>query len=422
MRVQKVLNGRDWRDDDTFTFTLSASGAAPMPANKEISITRADADHTKGFGEIKFDKAGTYEYTVKETKGSLAGITYDETEHKVTIKVVDDGKGNLVAAADSGLIQTVTITNEYKADGTAAFTAHKNLENGTLTENQFTFELLDSKGDVVQTKGNAADGNVTFDAIKFETAGTYDYTIREQIPADAVKNESGNWVLGDYVYDGHTVAVTVKVTDRGSGKFETETTYEGGTATFTNTHVVTDMKKVTPDGTDLSGATLQVLDSTGKVIYEWISDGSLKRLNGLKDGEYTLHEAASPAGYDLAADITFTMKDGKLQGFDGGVITMTDARTTGGGSGGPRGGGGRKPRPDTPTNYREDVPDVLGATRDLGEKVLGAIRTKPQEVLGAVRTGDTSAMLQLAGVLAAAVAALGAWIAFFFRRRRRNAQ
>ncbi len=403
-----------------------------MPANKEISITRADADHTKSFGEIKFDKAGTYEYTVKETKGSLAGITYDETEHKVTIKVVDDGKGNLVAAADSDLIQTVTITNEYKADGTAAFTAHKNLENGTLTENQFTFELLDSKGDVVQTKGNAADGNVTFDAIKYETAGTYDYTIREKIPADAVKNESGNWVLGDYVYDGHTVAVTVKVTDAGNGKLETETTYEGGTATFTNTYVTTDINKVTEDGTSLSGATLRVVDGSGKTVAEWTSDGSLRQLTGLKDGEYTLTEVTAPAGYEKAADISFTMKDGKLQGFDDGVITMVDAKASGNGGGGPSGGstGGGKDRPKrsttptTPTTpARTTVPDtqaVLGASRDVGRQVLGAVRTKPQEVLGAVRTGDTSAMLNMAAVFLAALSTLGAWIVFFFRSRREN--
>ena len=431
--AEKVLNGRKLTADQ-FTFEL-------LDETGEVLQTKKNAeDGSVVFDEISYTEADagkTFNYTIKEhipegasknadgtwTKDSY---TYDGTEHAVKVEVKDNEDGTLKITYDGkDEMDKVTFTNEYKADGTTALTAHKNLVNGTLTENLFSFELLDAEGKVLQTKGNAADGNVSFDAIKYQTqdAGKeFTYTIREKIPADAVKNDSGNWVKGDYVYDGHTVTVTVKVTDAGNGKLETATTYAGGAAAFTNTHVVTDIKKVTEDGTNLAGATLRVVDSTGKTVAEWTSDSSLKQLTGLKDGKYTLVEVSAPAGYAKAADISFTMKDGVLQGFDDGVINMVDARIRGNGGGGPSSGKDRK-KPDKPTVPTRNTPDtptgsVLGATRDVGHQVLGAVRTRPQEVLGAVRTGDTSAMLDMAAIFMAALSTLGAWFVYFFRKRR----
>ena len=433
LEAEKKLNGRKLAADQ-FTFEL-------LDETGEVLQTKKNAeDGSVVFDEISYTEADagkTFNYTIKEhipegasknadgtwTKDSY---TYDGTEHAVKVEVKDNEDGTLKITYDGkDEMDKVTFTNEYKADGTTALTAHKNLVNGTLTEKLFSFELLDAEGKVLQTKGNAADGNVSFDAIKYQTqdAGKeFTYTIREKIPADAVKNDSGNWVKGDYVYDGHTVTVTVKVTDAGNGKLETATTYAGGTAAFTNTHVVTDIRKVTEDGTNLAGATLRVVDSTGKIVAEWTSDSSLKQLTGLKDGKYTLVEVSAPAGYAKAADISFTMKDGVLQGFDDGVINMVDARIRGNGGGGPSGGKDRK-KPDKPTVPTRNTPDtptgsVLGATRDVGHQVLGAVRTRPQEVLGAVRTGDTSAMLDMAAIFMAALSTLGAWFVYFFRKRR----
>ena len=112
--VQKVLDGRDWTNDDTFTFTLKAiTENAPMPAETTLEITGETKDHLKSFGSIDFIKEGSYKYVVTEKKGDAKGLTYDEKEHEVTITVEYDEKGNLVASSDSALIQTVTITNTY---------------------------------------------------------------------------------------------------------------------------------------------------------------------------------------------------------------------------------------------------------------------------------------------------------------------
>ena len=77
-----------------------------------------DVDHIKSFGEIEFSEAGKYTYVIKEVKGDAKGIKYDTKAHKVTIEVVDDGEGNLVAKDGTSLIQTVKITNTYKPTGT----------------------------------------------------------------------------------------------------------------------------------------------------------------------------------------------------------------------------------------------------------------------------------------------------------------
>ena len=116
--VQKVLKGRKWTDDDEFEFTLSADPGTPMPANTSIFITRDDKDQTKSFGEITFTKPGKYTYTVEEVEGDDDDITYDTKAHKVTIEIVDDGNGNLIAKKGTSAIKKVKITNTYKPEKT----------------------------------------------------------------------------------------------------------------------------------------------------------------------------------------------------------------------------------------------------------------------------------------------------------------
>ena len=113
--VQKVIKGREeWTEDDTFTFTLAPVGDAPMPDTRTLEITKETTDHLKSFGKITFAKEGTYTYTVKETKGDAKGMTYDTTVHTVTFKVIDDGKGHIVAETEGEtLVKAVTITNTY---------------------------------------------------------------------------------------------------------------------------------------------------------------------------------------------------------------------------------------------------------------------------------------------------------------------
>ena len=113
IQVRKVLKGRAWTSSDSFTFTLKALDGAPMPSQTSITITRSDSDQTKSFGSIMFTEPGTYVYSVSEVRGGDPYIKYDTEEHKITIEVVDDTHGNLVAKEGTQLIQIVTIKNTY---------------------------------------------------------------------------------------------------------------------------------------------------------------------------------------------------------------------------------------------------------------------------------------------------------------------
>ena len=115
-----------------------------MPAKDSVTITKNTAGQTAAFEEIKFSEPGTYEYTVKETKGSVKGITYDETVYTVTFKVVRNEKGEIVAAADSSLIQDVSFTNTYNAIGRLMMRSSKTIAgapDGSAQSHELPFEL-----------------------------------------------------------------------------------------------------------------------------------------------------------------------------------------------------------------------------------------------------------------------------------------
>ena len=140
--VRKVLKGRSWTNNDSFTFTLKALEGAPMPIQSRISITKRDSDQIISFGEITFTEPGSYSYIVREVKGDLADIRYDTKEHSVIIEVVDDGHGNLVAKGGTQLIQTVTITNTYTDTPQTGDSSHVSLYMGLLISSMTGLLLL----------------------------------------------------------------------------------------------------------------------------------------------------------------------------------------------------------------------------------------------------------------------------------------
>ena len=197
--------------------------------DKVIGTATNAADGTVAFEGIEYKEAGSHTYTITEKAGSEAGVTYDTTKHEVTVKVVDNGAGKLVATVTDN---NPTFTNTYVASSTkVTFTAKKVLKGDKeLVKGQFKFEL--KEGDkVVETATNAADGTVTFTAIEYKEAGEHTYTITE------VKGNDEN-----IKYDENSYEVTVKVTDNGAGQLVTEVT--GNNPTITNTY--TEPKKEEP--------------------------------------------------------------------------------------------------------------------------------------------------------------------------------
>lgn len=102
-KATKVLKGAQLTDG-AFTFELLN--------NDEVmdSVTN-DAEGNIAFKELTLDKAGTYTFKIVEVAGDKKGMTYDATEHTVTVRVDDNGQGQLVVAAIEG--DNPTFTNTY---------------------------------------------------------------------------------------------------------------------------------------------------------------------------------------------------------------------------------------------------------------------------------------------------------------------
>lgn len=113
----KKLTGKELKDGE-FTFQLK-------DVNGEvIAEAKNDASGKIKFENLKFEDEGTYEYTVSEVNDKQTGITYDEREFKVTVKVSDNGEGTLSAETGS---DDIVFTNSYKVpkDGKTTDTPKK---------------------------------------------------------------------------------------------------------------------------------------------------------------------------------------------------------------------------------------------------------------------------------------------------------
>lgn len=218
LSVTKELTGRALNDQE-FEFELVGSDDNVRQTKKNA------ADGRVTFDAIDYTKVGTYHYTIKEKDNGLGGVTYDKKEIKATVKVTDDGNGQLVAQVSYDTANP-TFRNTYLAkETTATLEANKVLTGRELKANEFAFDLIDPNGEVVDTAKNAKDGKISFKELTFKTAGTYTYTIKEQAGA-----------LGGVKYDTKVIKATVTVTDDGKGQLHTTVAYENNQNTFTNTY------------------------------------------------------------------------------------------------------------------------------------------------------------------------------------------
>lgn len=95
IKVSKSIGGREWKNGDSFNFTIVGSGStqnAPLPDSASVTINANTANHEASFGKIEYKTDGTYTYTVKETKptNAIAGLHYSQAEYTVTVTVPAD--------------------------------------------------------------------------------------------------------------------------------------------------------------------------------------------------------------------------------------------------------------------------------------------------------------------------------------------
>ena len=213
IEAKKVLNGKEL-EADKYEFELKEN-------DKVVATAKNTADGSISFPEIEYTKAGTYTYTMSEKAGNEAGVTYDKTSHTVTVEVVDNGQGQLVATITSEQpVFTNTYTKPAPAADTITIEATKTLVGKELEAGKYEFEL--KEGDkVIGTATNAADGKVVFPSITYTEAGKHTYTVAEK-----AGNEE------NVTYDTTVHTVTVEVTDNGQGKLVS--TITGNKPAFVN--------------------------------------------------------------------------------------------------------------------------------------------------------------------------------------------
>ena len=317
----KVLAGRTLKDGE-FNFVLKDA------TGKVLQTKKNGADGKVSFDALTYknNEVGIHKYTVEEVAGSEAGMSYDPMKAEVTVTVTKDGH---TLTATKALPTDTEFNNTFTPAATSAqFKFTKKLEGKVLEADAFSFELLEN-GQVLQTKKNAADGTIQFDAISYDKEGTHTYTVREVAGTDT-----------DIDYDTMNAEVTVKVTKDATTGILTANVVMPADSEFNNYAVAPvtaqfDFSKVLAGRTLKDGEFNFVLkDATGKVLQTKKNgaDGKVSfdaltyKNNEVGIHKYTVEEVAgSEAGmsYDpMKAEVTVTVTK------DGHTLTATKALPT----------------------------------------------------------------------------------------------
>ena len=226
INIDKNLTGRDLKKGE-FSFELLENG-------KVVATGSNDASGNVTFDKITYTKPGNHTYTVREVNNDLGGVIYDDQAYTVYTQIIDQGNGKLkaehqvVVQLDNEFApienNEITFTNKYEAKGTtASIGAVKRLTGKDLKDGQFTFQLKDETGKVIDEAKNDKAGAISFKALEFDKAGTYKYTISEV-----------NDKQKEIKYDTSEKTVTITVKDSGDGYLQAQVESEKQLI-FTNT-------------------------------------------------------------------------------------------------------------------------------------------------------------------------------------------
>ena len=264
-------------DQNKFTFELKAKGGyvtdggsdqnltinaadVPMPIGADgATMQQGNVVNAFNFPNIEFGSAcvgNTYVYEVTEVAGTEENMTYDTTVYTVKVEVTEATEGEGAEAhahitatptysTPEGEATAIAFTNSYTPDaatlsGDTAIKGTKTMSGRDMLEGEeFTFQLtptgntvaainngtvtgIDTDGLTSTAAAGGDDGvavDFNFDDITFTKVGTYTFTMRENVPADADK-------AGGVDYDTHDCTVTVNVTlNKETGKLEAAVDY-----------------------------------------------------------------------------------------------------------------------------------------------------------------------------------------------------
>ena len=331
----QVLSGSTVIDEWTSTTSAHEINGVLEP-NKQYTLHEVKAPDG-------YVPAANQTFTVN-SNGDVKTITMTDKKTKISI-IKQDEDGNGLAGATLQLLLGSTVIDEW----TSTTSAHE--INGVLkvgetytlketgvpsgyvqaddvsvtvasTENVQTFRMTDKKTSTsiikVDEDGNPLSGAVLQILDQNNSVVTQWTSTQDAHEINGLLASGKTYKLHEVsAPDGYVVASDVAFTKNSNGTKQT--------ITMTDKKTKISIKKVDESGNNVTGATLQVLDSQETVIDEWTTDGSLHEINGvLTVGQtYKLHEKTAPEGYVTASDKTFTVNNtDSVQ-----TITMTDKKT-----------------------------------------------------------------------------------------------
>ena len=220
----KVLTGRDLKDGE-FSFQL-------VEGDKVVATGKNATDGTITMSPVKYEKAGTHTYTLREVNGGTIskGITYSGAKFTIETTITDNGDGTLSAQHVLKNAEAAIFKNTYSVtplETELDFGLSKAIDGRDWTDaDKFSFTISAPEGaplpeSTTVTVGKSDANAIKFGTIRFTAAGTYKYEIREN---------AGN--AAGMTYDAHVATAEVTVTENGEGKLIANVTTKSGH--FTN--------------------------------------------------------------------------------------------------------------------------------------------------------------------------------------------
>lgn len=240
VKADKHLAGRDLNDGEFAAELKDSDGnllqtkrfaRVPRDAQSDKATDVREGEGTLEFDKLTFDRAGVYTYTVTEQDGNLGGVTYDRTVHTVTVTVTEDTKSHKLAASvaysnGKASEKSILFQNTYQPGNVmVGLAARKNLTGRGLKADEFEFELVDDKGNVIDTERNDKDGDIRFKPLTYgrdnngiDDCGEHRYVIRERntgeknVPYDRTEHHV-TVTVGDDLQGNLTAKVEYDPTD-----------------------------------------------------------------------------------------------------------------------------------------------------------------------------------------------------------------
>lgn len=330
-QLNKILQGRDWLDSDSFDFTITALDGAPMPKRdgNEVSSATVKSPNSKDgdsvsfdFGQIEFtsdmvkDAPGhkrTFTYEVTETAGNLPGIQYSDNKAVIEVTVSDNGQGKLVASATT---QNGTFVNRYSSElnytAAGGLNLAKTLTGRDMTDGQFIIKItpndeasagllglpeggrevsMPAANDGVQVTKSALTGDVVL--TQRDAGKTYSYKVVEQDTApsgytyDTAERTVTITVEGDPA--NGTLKATTVVSVPGDPEHSKTYVYSSNASTPQETAVVPFNNSYAASGEVGITATKSL---TGRSLTDGEFDFALKYFSGIEDVAAATNDAS----------------------------------------------------------------------------------------------------------------------------------